>query len=427
MTATDTPATPDGLTARAPEDPLPLHHGIGLYIHIPFCATKCTYCDFNTFAGIEPLMPAVVDALETELTLWATRGDIPEFATVFFGGGTPSYLPATDIQRLIDTARTNYGIARDAELTLEANPDDISATKLASWQQAGINRLSIGVQSFNDTILRTLSRRHSSHDALDAVEDARQAGFRNISIDLMYGLPNQTLDDWNETLRIAADLAQAYDRRRTCPRQCSPPIEEDPLRNHRKSGCRSGQFSPPNDEVPLLQSAGFSSIEGQCSPTIDESPLKNHRKSGCRSCKCSPPIDEGPLLQSAGFSSIEGQCSPPIEEDPLRNHRKSDCRCGKWSPPTDEDPLRNHRKSSCRSGKCSPPIDEDPLRNHRKSSCRSGKCSPPTDKGPLLQSAGYSSIEGQCLPPIDESPLRNHRKSGCRSGKCSPPIVEGPP
>ena len=206
MTATETPATPDGLTARAPEDPLDLHHGIGLYIHIPFCAAKCTYCDFNTFAGIEPLMPAVVDALETELTLWSTRGDIPEWATVFFGGGTPSYLPATDIQRLIETASANYGIARDAELTLEANPDDISATKLASWQQAGINRLSIGIQSFNDTILRTLSRRHSSHDALNAVQDARQAGFRNISIDLMYGLPNQTLDDWNETLRIAADL-----------------------------------------------------------------------------------------------------------------------------------------------------------------------------------------------------------------------------
>ena len=313
MTATDTTSTPDEVTARAPEDPLDLHHGIGLYIHIPFCATKCTYCDFNTFAGIEPLMPAVVDALETELTLWATRGDIPKWATVFFGGGTPSYLPATDIQRLIDTASANYGIARDPELTLEANPDDINATKLASWWQAGISRLSIGVQSFNDTILRTLSRRHSSrcrtvHHLASGTRSARSlatsAGRAGTAGDAGSGSGRSTGSNRTGSARIicrqcwwALDtaIAHTYDRRRTCPRQCSPPIDESPLRNHRKSGCRSGQ----------------------CSPPIDKSLLRNHRRSGCRSGQCPPPIDKGPLLQSAGFSSTEGQCLPPIVEGPL--------------------------------------------------------------------------------------------------------------
>ena len=372
MTTTDTPATPDEVTARAPEDSLPLHHGIGLYIHIPFCATKCTYCDFNTFAGIEPLMPAVVDALETELTLWATRGDITEWATIFFGGGTPSYLPATDIQRLIDTARTSYGIARDAELTLEANPDDINAAKLARWKQAGINRLSIGVQSFNDTILRTLSRRHSSrcrtlHHLASGTRPARSlaasAGRAGTAGDAGCGSGCSTRATRTGSARIirrqfwwALDtaIAHAHDSRRSCPRQ-------GPLRNHRKSGCRSGQ----------------------CSPPIDEGPLRNHRKSGCRS----------------------GQCPPTTDESPLRNHRKPGCRSGQCPPTTDESPVRNHRKSGWRSGQCPPPTDESPLRNHCKPGCRGGRCSPPIDKGPLSQSAGFSSIEGQCSPPIEEAPL----------------------
>ena len=179
---------------------------LGLYVHIPFCATKCTYCDFNTYAGIEHTIGSVVDAIDAELRLWSDRTDIDEFSTVFFGGGTPSYVPHTAIGRLLDTAHSHVGVAEKAEITLEANPDDVNGDSLSAWHDSGVNRLSIGIQSFDDTLLVTLSRRHSSEEALSAVQKARDAGFSNMSIDLMYGLPNQTLEAWNATLDIAIDL-----------------------------------------------------------------------------------------------------------------------------------------------------------------------------------------------------------------------------
>ena len=179
---------------------------LGLYIHIPFCFTKCTYCDFNTYAGIENMVGEVVDSLDTELRLWCRRPDVAEFSTVFFGGGTPSYIPAPAIQRLLDTARSCAGVSDAAEVTFEANPDDVCPEKLMQWQDAGVNRLSIGVQSFNDSLLESLSRRHSADDALAAISLARDFGFDNISIDLMYGLPNQTLEIWTETLKVAIGL-----------------------------------------------------------------------------------------------------------------------------------------------------------------------------------------------------------------------------
>ena len=179
---------------------------LGLYIHIPFCLTKCTYCDFNTYAGIESMVGDVVDSLDTELRIWARRPDITEFSSVFFGGGTPSYIPAAAIQRLINTARTQVGTTNHAEVTLEANPDDVSRDKLIRWREAGINRLSIGVQSFDDDLLDSLSRRHSASDALDAIQLARASGFNNTSIDLMYGLPHQTLGIWTDTLNTAIEL-----------------------------------------------------------------------------------------------------------------------------------------------------------------------------------------------------------------------------
>ena len=179
---------------------------LGLYIHIPFCLTKCTYCDFNTYAGIESMVSDVVDSLDTELRIWSSRPDITEFSTIFFGGGTPSYIPPADIQRLMDTARTQVGIADRAEVSLEANPDDVRRDALIQWRDAGVNRLSIGVQSFDDDLLESLSRRHSASDALDAIRLARSSGFDNTSIDLMYGLPNQTLKVWADTLNTAIAL-----------------------------------------------------------------------------------------------------------------------------------------------------------------------------------------------------------------------------
>ena len=183
---------------------------ISLYVHIPFCETKCPYCDFNTYAAIEPLMPSYVAALQSEIALWGRLLHSPQVHTVFFGGGTPSYLPATDIRHTMDTVRSAFDLAADAEITLEANPGDFSDAKLAAYLDCGINRLSIGVQSFDDGLLRTLGRRHSAEDANQAYRQAFDAGFDNISIDLMYGLPHQTIEHWQHTLQQALELSPPH-------------------------------------------------------------------------------------------------------------------------------------------------------------------------------------------------------------------------
>jgi len=183
-----------------------LNEPIAVYVHIPFCLSKCNYCDFNTYEGIESLMPSFVDALSSEIDLWGTRLNRPDVSTVFFGGGTPSYLPAESITLLSERLREGMNIAPGAEITLEANPDDVNAEKAHAWLEAGFNRISIGVQSFDDQILHALSRRHDSDQARLAVTTARSAGFENISIDLMFGLPNQSLTVWEDSLKRAIEL-----------------------------------------------------------------------------------------------------------------------------------------------------------------------------------------------------------------------------
>ncbi len=183
---------------------------ISLYVHIPFCETKCPYCDFNTYAAIEPLMPAYVSALRAEIALWGRLLDSPHVDTVFFGGGTPSYLPADDIRSVMQTIRDAFTLAPDAEVTLEANPGDFSARKLAAYLDCGINRLSIGVQSFDDSLLRTLGRRHTAADAAHAYRQAADAGFDNISIDLMYGLPYQRIEQWQSTLAKTLEITPPH-------------------------------------------------------------------------------------------------------------------------------------------------------------------------------------------------------------------------
>lgn len=183
---------------------------ISLYVHIPFCETKCPYCDFNTYAAIEPLMPSYVAALQSETALWGSLLHSPAVHTVFFGGGTPSYLPAKDIRRIIDTVRLAFDLDASAEITLEANPGDFSHEKLAAYLDSGINRLSIGVQSFDDKLLKTLGRRHTAAQAIQAYRQAAGAGFDNISIDLMYGLPYQNLQQWQDTLRDALELSPPH-------------------------------------------------------------------------------------------------------------------------------------------------------------------------------------------------------------------------
>ena len=199
----------------------------GLYVHIPFCATKCPYCDFNTYAGIESQMEPYLAALRKEIELWGAVLGGPRLETVFFGGGTPSYLPPGSLGMLLDAVRGSFGLAVEAEITAEANPDDLHADKLESLLEAGVNRLSIGVQSLDDDLLRLLGRRHSAGEALEAFTTARSAGFDNVSIDLMYGLPDQTLEQWGATLATALGMRPSHISMYCLTLEGGTPMERD--------------------------------------------------------------------------------------------------------------------------------------------------------------------------------------------------------
>jgi oxygen-independent coproporphyrinogen-3 oxidase len=172
-----------------------------LYLHIPFCKHKCGYCDFNAYAGMDRLMPDYVDALERELASARERLAFDRLETVYLGGGTPSLLPADLVTRLLGFVRANFDLAADAEITLEANPASTDATKVTAWLESGVNRLSLGVQGFDGRALAVLERRTDAAQATHAFELARSMGMRNISIDLIYAVPHQSLDSWMETLR----------------------------------------------------------------------------------------------------------------------------------------------------------------------------------------------------------------------------------
>src|SRR5258707_11185812 len=184
---------------------------VSLYLHIPFCHTRCYYCDFNTYAGILPLREPYVRALLTEIEL---AGKLAQSAdgtsrlsrTIFFGGGTPSLLTVAQITRLLKACHRAFAVDEDAEITLEANPGTLSFEQLAGLHAAGINRLSMGAQSFDAELLKTLGRIHSPKEITQAVRYARAAGFTSINVDFMFGLPGQTMHHWRETLDRALDM-----------------------------------------------------------------------------------------------------------------------------------------------------------------------------------------------------------------------------
>jgi oxygen-independent coproporphyrinogen-3 oxidase len=180
--------------------PLPPNAPIGLYVHVPFCAHICPYCDFNTYAGQESLIPRHLDATLRDLERQASSVEGRTAATLYFGGGTPSLVPPAGIGRIVALARERYGLTPDAEITLEANPNSVDEAYFAGLREAGVNRLSLGVQTLDRRGLRTLGRQHEAADAQAAFEAARRAGFDNISLDFIFGWPGQTLDSWRRDL-----------------------------------------------------------------------------------------------------------------------------------------------------------------------------------------------------------------------------------
>lgn len=180
---------------------------LGLYVHIPFCVKKCNYCDFLSAPADEETKKAYVDALCMELDGYKELTKDYRLETVYFGGGTPSVLQEDMIDRILDRIRANFSIdMAQAEITLEVNPGTVTREKLAAYKSYGINRLSIGVQSANDEELKLLGRIHSFEDAKNTVYQAREAGFKNISLDVISALPGQTLESYKETLEQILSL-----------------------------------------------------------------------------------------------------------------------------------------------------------------------------------------------------------------------------
>ena len=160
---------------------------LSLYIHTPFCRKRCAYCSFVSYAGRESEIYSYVDSLRKEILM--RRIQVSGINTIYFGGGTPSLLPAKSLENILDTIKNNYFIQEDAEITLEANPGTIDPEYLQSALSIGINRLSIGIQSLDEIELNLLGRIHSSGEARDALHQAKTAGFNNISVDFIYGIP----------------------------------------------------------------------------------------------------------------------------------------------------------------------------------------------------------------------------------------------
>ncbi len=184
---------------------------VSLYLHIPFCVTKCNYCDFNTYAGIEDLMPEYVSAVVEEIAMWGEGlGEGYRVPTVFFGGGTPSLLPVDDVERILIACQRSFKCEAGMEITLESNPGDLSIEHLVGLRSVGVNRLSIGVQSFSDVHLLALTRRHSADEAERAFLVARELGFDNVNLDLMFGLPMQTLGEWKESVDRVIGLSPEH-------------------------------------------------------------------------------------------------------------------------------------------------------------------------------------------------------------------------
>lgn len=213
----------------------------GVYVHIPFCRRACHYCDFHFtthLKGSDSVVEAIL--LETEL-----RKDYLEqeaVSTIYFGGGTPSLLPARDIEQILTTIAKHHSLESDIEITLEANPEDLNVEKLKELQSLGINRLSLGTQSFIDAELKWMNRMHSAEQAVTAIESAQKLGFNNISIDLIFGLPGQSKADWELNLSSAIKLNVQHIS------SYSLTVEKKTVLSDR---IKKGLQTPPDDDVAM--------------------------------------------------------------------------------------------------------------------------------------------------------------------------------
>ncbi len=178
----------------------------GIYIHIPFCKKKCSYCDFHFSTTFSSYRDKMVKAIIEEIKQRKNDFDAEEIKTIYFGGGTPSLLTEEELYQILNVFKDNFSISEDAEVTLEANPDDITDENLFFWKKHGVNRLSIGLQSFKESDLRWMNRSHTVEQSFSSILKAQMAGFDNLTVDLMYGLPDLSLKEWEQHILQSVQL-----------------------------------------------------------------------------------------------------------------------------------------------------------------------------------------------------------------------------
>lgn len=242
---------------------------LSLYLHIPFCMKKCAYCDFPSHAGREGDIPAYVDALKGEILQAGMKYPDRRVETVFFGGGTPSVLTGDQMKTLMNAVFSSFSVSPEAEISMEANPGTLTPEKLTAYREAGINRISIGVQAMNDRLLRNIGRIHTRDEAVEAVGMAKDAGFENINIDLMYGLPGQSEEDFEDTLRQALALPISHIS------MYSLIVEEG---THLYRRVEQGEEIPGDEETLLMQHTAAKIAAGH---GLFRYEISNYARPGC--------------------------------------------------------------------------------------------------------------------------------------------------
>ncbi len=269
---------------------------IGLYIHIPFCKSKCPYCDFYSITAPD-LISSYVEALEKESALY--QDSFGAFNSLYLGGGTPSLLDAEQLTAPVNNLRRHFHFAPDTEFTLEANPDDITVAKLRLWRDLGVNRLSLGVQSFDEAELVFLQRRHTAQQTRRALELIRAAEFDNLGLDLMYGLPGQSMDTWLQTLETALSFTPEHLSCYQLTVAGETPAPRTPLARR----LARGEFTLPDEEAQrdfFLLTHQFIEVRGYIHYEIsnfarEEEYLSRHN---CKYWNHTPYLGLGPAAHS---------------------------------------------------------------------------------------------------------------------------------
>ncbi len=213
---------------------------LGIYVHIPFCKKKCLYCDFISYSDKKNLIEKYIKKVEMEIENNKNNAKEYEISTIYFGGGTPSYIKSDDIVKILNTIESNYIISEDAEITIEVNPGTVTKEKLKNYYENKINRISIGLQSCNNNLLKMIGRIHTYEQFLETYNLARKVGFKNINVDLMIGLPNQTLEDVKKSLEKIIALKPEHISVYSLIVEEGTPIEEQ---------IEKGNLKLPNEEL----------------------------------------------------------------------------------------------------------------------------------------------------------------------------------